>query len=129
MEINQYDIDMLLNCIKSNTYVCNLCDKAIIPNIHLSDNTINIVAESADIRGAHNKRLKRICTDCAKAMSLHSDLELTYKFGDILNYKPLTAHTKTKCLFIREEGNKAIVIFENAEVVSRVGFNYLEKAK
>lgn len=129
MSVNQFEIDTLINSIKINTCVCDVCGKAIIPNIRLnSDNTINIITESVDIRDAYNKRLKKVCKECAKAMSLQSTDQL-YKFGDILNYISPQNNLKTKCLFIRKEGNKAVVAFESAEFTARVGFNSLERVK
>lgn len=130
MGIDQYNMDMLINIVKSNTYVCDVCGKAIIPDIHLNfDNTVDVVAEYADVGYAYNKRLKKVCKECAKAMSLplQGNLKPTYKFGDILDYKSPINNSKTKCLFIREEGQKAVVMFENAEFAARVGFNNIEQ--
>ncbi len=65
-----------------------------------------------------------------REMAMQADVESVYKFGDVLNYKsPLKKNLKTKCLFIRKEGYKAVVMFENANFAARVGFNYLEKVK
>lgn len=129
MAINQYYIDVLLNCIKSNTYVCDVCGKVIMPDVRLKfDDAIDVVTESADIRGAYNKRLKKVCKDCATVLSLQSS-EPVYKFGDILNYISHQNNSKTKCMFIRKEGSKAVVMFENAEFAARVRFDSLEMAK
>lgn len=132
MSIDQYKIDVLMNCVKNNTNVCDVCGKAIIPDVRLKpDGTIGVVTtESAGIRGAYNKRLKRVCTECAKAMSLQKDVEPAYKFCDILNYKsPIKKGLKTKCVFIRKEGHKAVVMFAHAEFAARVGFCQLEKCE
>lgn len=127
MPINQFEIDALLNSVKINTYVCDVCGKAIIPDVHLKfDDTIDVIVESADIRCAYNKRLKKVCRDCATAMSLQS-VEPVYKFGDILSFISPQNNSKTQCLFIRKEGNKAVVMFENAEFAARVKLDSLER--
>ena len=47
-------------------------------------------------------------------------------FGAVLNYcSPINGHL-TRCVYIREENEKAVVIFMNAEHVARVDFEQLQ---
>ena len=46
--------------------------------------------------------------------------------GAVLNYRsPIDGHL-TRCVYIREENEKAVVIFMNAEHVERVDFEQLQ---
>lgn len=54
--------------------------------------------------------------------------EERFKFGKVLIYEsPLNGHW-TKCVYVRhdKEQKQAIVIFENAEQVARVNYNFLK---
>ena len=49
-------------------------------------------------------------------------------FGAILNYRsPVDGHL-TRCVYVREENTRAVVVFRSAERVARVDFEQLEWA-
>ena len=49
-----------------------------------------------------------------------------YKFGDKLIYiSPIVENLETPCLFIRDDNDKAVVIFRNAEWCARVNYRFL----
>lgn len=53
-----------------------------------------------------------------------------YKFGDVLYYSSLKdSKLKTKCIFLRDERQKAVVMFENADFAARVLYHQLSRTK
>lgn len=53
-----------------------------------------------------------------------------YKFGDVLYYSSLKdSKLKTKCIFLRDEMQKAVVMFENADFAARVLYRQLSRTK
>lgn len=52
-------------------------------------------------------------------------LQMLY-FGALLLYRsPIDGH-KTKCVYVRDDGERAVVLFPNAENVARVARDQLE---
>ena len=52
-----------------------------------------------------------------------------YQFGDLLYYtSPLNLH-KTRCVYVRDDAGKAVVLFMHAEFVARVNYAYLSTSK
>ena len=50
-----------------------------------------------------------------------------YQFGDLLYYtSPLNLH-KTRCVYVRDDAGKAVVLFMHAEFVARVNYAYLKR--
>lgn len=49
-------------------------------------------------------------------------------FGALLNYRSPDNGQLTRCVFIRKEDERAIVIFRNAKRVAKVSFEQLEWA-
>ena len=49
-------------------------------------------------------------------------------FGAILNYRSPVDGYLTRCVYVREENNKAVVIFKRAERVTKVNYDNLEWA-
>lgn len=54
----------------------------------------------------------------------------TYKFGDILKYtSPYCPSLESPCVFIRDDGGLAVILFRNAEWVARVNYLFLSKSE
>lgn len=47
-------------------------------------------------------------------------------FGALLNYRSPIDGYLTRCVYVRGENNRAVVIFDNAEKVARVDYGQLE---
>lgn len=49
------------------------------------------------------------------------------KFGERINYRsPIHPMLKTECVFVRHEGDRAVVLFAHAEKVARVDYEQIE---
>lgn len=48
-----------------------------------------------------------------------------YKFGDLLYYTSPQKPLRTRCVFVRDDDGKAVILFEHAEFVARVNYVYL----
>lgn len=48
-----------------------------------------------------------------------------YKFGDLLYYTSPQKPHKTRCVYVRDDAGKAVVLFIHAEFVARVNYAYL----
>ncbi len=47
------------------------------------------------------------------------------RFGDLLYYTSPNKQRKKRCVFVRDDDGKAVVLFEDAEFVARVNYVYL----
>lgn len=55
-------------------------------------------------------------------------IQKSFAFGDkIIFTSPQNPGLQTPCVFIRDDGGKAVIIFENAEWVARVNYYLLSK--
>ena len=52
-----------------------------------------------------------------------------YKFGDLLYYTSPQKPHRTRCVYVREDAGKAVVLFKHAEFVARVNYVYLSSDK
>ena len=52
-----------------------------------------------------------------------------YKFGDLLYYTSPQKPRRTRCVYVREDAGKAVVLFKHAEFVARVNYVYLSSDK
>lgn len=53
-----------------------------------------------------------------------------YRFGDLLYYtSPMKPQLRTRCVFVRNDDGKAVILFEHAEFVARVNYKYLSRSK
>lgn len=52
-----------------------------------------------------------------------------YKFGDLLYYTSPQKLHRTRCVYVREDAGKAVVLFKHAEFVARVNYAYLSSDK
>ena len=52
-----------------------------------------------------------------------------YKFGDLLYYTSPQKPRRTRCVYVREDAGKAVVLFKHAEFVARVNYSYLSTSK
>ena len=52
-----------------------------------------------------------------------------YKFGDLLYYTSPQKPRRTRCVYVREDAGKAVVLFKHAEFVARVNYVYLSSEK
>lgn len=49
------------------------------------------------------------------------------RFGERINYRsPIHPMLKTECVFMRHEGDRAVVLFVHAEKVARVDYEQIE---
>lgn len=48
-----------------------------------------------------------------------------YKFGDLLYYTSPQKPHRTRCVYVRDDAGKAVVLFRHAEFVARVNYVYL----
>lgn len=52
-------------------------------------------------------------------------LQMLYFGAQLLYRSPIDGH-KTKCVYVRDDGDRAVVLFQNAETVARVDHEQLE---
>lgn len=52
-----------------------------------------------------------------------------YKFGDLLYYTSPQKPHRTRCVYVRDDAGKAVVLFMHAEFVARVNYAYLSSDK
>lgn len=52
-----------------------------------------------------------------------------YKFGDLLYYTSQQKPHRTRCVYVRDDAGKAVVLFRHAEFVARVNYAYLSTLK